>query len=374
MRSGSYITLKGDAGAYKAFVPSTLPFNIESNEVLQGLVSKADLALGRLDGITELLPDVDFFILMYIRKEATLSSQVEGTQATFADVLMAEANIPDIDESKDVDEILNYIAAMNYGLNRVKTLPLSVSLIREIHKILLKGVRGHGKNPGQIRATQNMIGGRTPLTATFVPPPPGKVGGLLSNLEIFLHDKRPTPVLLKTGLMHAQFENIHPFLDGNGRIGRLLITFYLCHEGVLRKPLLYLSEYFRQHRSEYYDRLAAFHDKDDIEGWLRFFLEGIEVTAIKAVHTSREIIKLQESDRQKIESLGRSTPRAIILFDSLFKMPLVTIKDIERICGIANPSALELVQKMIDLGILKETTGRKRNRIFEYSDYLKLFD
>ena len=374
MRSGKYITqLKGDL-QYKAFVPNLLPFEIESDNELQSLLSKADLALGRLDGIAETLPDVDFFILMYIRKEATLSSQVEGTQATFADVLKAEAKVEDLEIHKDVDEILNYIKAMNYGLDRLKSFPLSLRLIKEIHKILLEGVRGEGREPGEFRKSQNWIGGTTIQKASFVPAPPQEIMTLLDNFEKFLHDKSLMPVLLKTGLLHAQFENIHPFLDGNGRIGRLLITFYLCQQKTLDRPLLYLSDFFKRYRQEYYDRLNAFHEKDDIEGWLKFFFEGVAVTAEQAVETSKKILKLREEGLKKILSLGRSTPKATLVFNSLFHTPLATIRDIEKMTGLKNPNALALVNKLVNLEILKEITGRKRNKVFAYQQYIKLFD
>ncbi len=374
MRSGKYITqLKGDL-QYKAFVPNFLPFEIKIDNELQSLLSKADLALGRLDGIAETLPDVDFFILMYIRKEATLSSQVEGTQATFADVLKAEAKVEDLEIHKDVDEILNYIKAMNYGLERLKSFPLSLRLIKEIHKILLEGVRGEGREPGEFRKSQNWIGGTTIQRASFVPAPPQEIMTLLDNFEKFLHDKSSLPILLKTGLLHAQFENIHPFLDGNGRIGRLLITFYLCQQKTLDKPLLYFSDFFKKYRQEYYDRLNAFHKKDDIEGWLKFFLEGVATTAEQAVETSKKILKLRGNDSNKILSLGRSTSKAKLVFDSLFHTPLVTIRDIEKITGLKNPNALALVNKLVKLEILKEITGRKRNKVFAYQQYIKLFD
>lgn len=374
MRSGNLITqLKGDL-QYKAFIPSLLPFPIKIDDEIQNLLSEADLSLGRLDGIAETLPDVDFFILMYIRKEATLSSQVEGTQATFADVLKAEAKIQDLEIHKDVDEILNYIKATNYGLERLKTLPLSLRLIKEIHKILLQGVRGEGRNPGEFRTTQNWIGGPSIQRASFVPPPPQEIMPLLDNLEEFLHSKSPIPILLKTGLIHAQFENIHPFLDGNGRIGRLLITFYLCHQKVLDKPLLYLSDFFKKYRVDYYDRLNAFHNKDDIEGWLKFFLEGVSITAKQAIETSKKILKLRDEGIKRISNLGRSTSKAMLVFNSLFHTPLVTVKDVERITGLKNPNALSLVKKLVRLDILKETSGRKRNRIFGYQKYIGLFD
>jgi len=374
MRSGKYINqLKGEL-QYKAFMPNFLPFAIQSDDEFQTLLSRADLALGRLDGIAETLPDADFFILMYIRKEATLSSQVEGTQATFADVLKAEAKVGDLEIRKDVDEILNYIKAMNYGLERLKTFPLSLRLIKDIHKILLEGVRGEGKEPGEFRKSQNWIGGTSIQRASFVPSPPQEIMSLLDNFEKFLYDKSPMPILLKTGLLHTQFENIHPFLDGNGRIGRLLITFYLCQQKILDKPLLYLSDFFKRYRQEYYDRLNAFHEKDDIEGWLRFFLEGVAVTAEQAVETSKKILKLRGDGLNKISSLGRSTPKATLVFNSLFHTPLITIKDVERIAELKNPNALALVNKLVRLEILEETTGRKRNKVFAYRQYIKLFD
>jgi Fic family protein len=374
MRTGKYITqLKGIA-EYKAFIPNKVPFKIEIDEELQSLLSKADLALGRLDGIAEILPDVDFFILMYVRKEATLSNQVEGTQATFADVLNAEIRVGDLEVHKDVDEILNYVKAMNYGLIRIKELPLSLRLIKEIHKILLDGVRGESKDPGEFRRSQNWVGGSSIERASFVPCPPQELMLALDNLEKFLYNDFRIPVLIKIGLLHSQFENIHPFLDGNGRVGRLLITFYLCQQKVLDKPLLYISEFFKKNRQEYYDRLNAVHEKDDIEGWLRFFLDGVAITANQAIATSKKIIKLREMDNKKILSLGRVAPNAILVFNSLFHTPTVTIRDVEKITGLKNPNAISLTNKMVGLGILKELTGRKRNKVFRYQDYVNLFD
>jgi len=374
MRSGKYINQLKDEVRYKAFVPNQLPFKINADEELQGLLSRADLALGRLDGIAETLPDVDFFILMYIRKEATLSNQVEGTQATFADVLNAAAKVKDLETRKDVDEISNYIQAMNYGLERLKTFPLSLRLIKEIHRILLQGVRGEHREPGEFKKSQNWVGGSTIERASFVPCPPQEVMPMLDNLEKFLHNNSRTPVLIKTGLIHSQFENIHPFLDGNGRIGRLLITFYLCQQKTLDKPLLYLSLFFKKHRQEYYDRLNAVHEKDDIEGWLKFFLDGIALTANQAIETSKKIIKLKEEDTKKISTLGRSTSKAILVFNYLFHTPILTIKDVERITELKNPNALSLINKLVNLGILKEITGKKRNKVFRYQNYVNLFD
>jgi len=373
-RTGTYIPqLQGDL-QYKAFIPNALDYPIKWDNQLHQFVSNAALALGRLDGISEILPDVDFFIFMYIRKEATLSSQVEGTQATFSDVLKAEAKIEDAEIHKDVDEIRNYILAMNHGLARLKDFPLSGRLIREIHAILLRGVRGEHKYPGEFRQTQNWVGGSTLKTARFIPPPPHEMNLSIDNLEKFIHHNNEIPILVKIALIHAQFETIHPFLDGNGRIGRLLITFYLCQQGALGKPLLYLSEYFKAHRTEYYDRLDAYHEKDDIEGWLKFFLEGVAITADKAVETTRRILRLREQDVHKVMALGRSSANGKKVLDYLYKSPYIQIKNVETITGLKNPNALALVNKLEKANILEEFTGKTRNKIFAYHDYLKLFE
>jgi len=373
MRAGQYVTQSSGKAKYKAFVPNPLPFKLKMDNVLQARLSEADLALGRLDGITEILPDVDFFILMYVGKEATLSSQVEGTQATFSDLLKAEARIEDAGIHSDVDEIQNYIGAMNHGLERLQTLPLSLRLIREIHALLLEGVRGEGKTPGAFRKTQNWVGGRSIETASFVPPPPHEVMPLLHNLEKYMHDRTPAPPLVKTALIHSQFEGIHPFLDENGRIGRLLVTFYLCQQGVLKKPLLYLSEFFRANRQEYYDRLSGAHEKDDLEGWLRFFLEGVAVTARSSAEAAGKVIDLRERDVRAVTEMGATGERAMKLLNHLYASPLVRIKDVERIAGLRNPNAIGLIRKFATMGILQEITGRKRNKIFAYSKYIDVF-
>jgi len=373
MRTGSYKNqLKGEL-QYKAFIPNNLPLELNIDLGLQTLLSKADQALGRLDTIGEVVPDVNFFILMYIRKEATLSSQIEGTQATFVDVLKAESKIKDAEVHKDVDEILNYIYAINYGSTRLHNLALSLRLLKEIHALILKGVRGEWKTPGEFRISQNWVGGSSIQTATYVPPPPSAVIPLMGNLESYLHSKEPMPLLLKTGVIHAHFETIHPFLDGNGRMGRLLITFYLCQQGALTKPLLYLSEFFKEHRQIYYDKLNSYREKDDIEGWLKFYLEGVSTTAEKAVSTARKIIKLKEDHTQKVATLGRSAERGMKLLNTLYKKPLITIKGVEKIAELKNPNALILVSKLEKIGILKEITGKTRNRIYSYQDYINLF-
>ena len=373
MRTGKFVKQLTGNLEYKAFIPNELPFEIKMDSVLQDLLSKANIAIGRLDGNASLLPDVDFFIRMYVTKEATLSSQVEGTTATFTDAIKAGSKIHDTEIRNDVDEILNYIDAMNYGLKRLKSLPLSLRLIKEIHEKLLKGVRGKNKSPGEFRRTQNWIGGRTIQTASFIPPPHHEVLSLLSNLEKFMHNNASAPILIKTGIIHAQFEAIHPFLDGNGRVGRLLITFYLCHEGVLKKPLLYLSEFIMQNRLGYYDKLNAAHGKDDIEGWLKYFLDGVAITADKATKTAINIHNLREKDLEKVSEF-RSSDKGIKLLNTLYKKPIVQIKDVEKITGLKNPNAILLVSRFEKLGILKEATGQKRNKIYEYRNYIKLFE
>jgi Fic family protein len=373
VRTGRYLLQGSGESKYRAFVPNPLPFKLKMDNIIQASLSEADLNLGRLDGIAEALPDVDFFVLMYIGKEATLSSQVEGTQATFSDLLKAQARIEDSEIHSDVDEIQNYVKAMSYGLERLETLPLSLRLIKEIHSELLSGVRGDAKTPGSFRKSQNWIGGRSIETASFVPPPPHEVAPLLSNLEKYLHDRAPAPVLMKAALMHLQFEAIHPFLDGNGRVGRLLVTLYLCQQGVLRKPLLYLSEYFRANRSEYYDRLSGGHEKDEIEAWIRFFLDGVSETAERATKTAQTVIAIRRNDIQAVAGLGAVSEKAMKLLDHLYRSPLVRIKDAERIVGSSNPNAIALINRLVKLGILEEITHKKKNKIFAHSRYIGAF-
>ncbi|PIP11898.1 MAG: cell filamentation protein Fic, partial [bacterium (Candidatus Stahlbacteria) CG23_combo_of_CG06-09_8_20_14_all_40_9] len=308
------------------------------------------------------------------RKEAISSSQVEGTQATFADVLKVEANIKDPAIPDDVQEILNYIEAMNYGIKRLESLPLSLRLIREIHQILLRGVRGKYKNPGEFRESQNWVGGRTINTASYVPPPVSELSPLLDNLEKFFYDKSPMPILIKTALIHSQFELIHPFLDGNGRVGRLLITFYLCQQEILQKPLLYLSDYFKRYRTEYYDRLGAIHKKDNFEDWIKFFLDGVIEISKEAVNLSRKIVNLREQDVKKVSNLGKSTKSALSLLESLYKSPIITVKSVEKATGLSPSNANALVEKFVNLEILEKVGERKRNRRFVYKKYLALFE
>ena len=365
-RAGRYIT---QPNGYKAFIPSPLPPKppINWDTELQQLLSRADMALGRLDGIATILPNPDLFVALYVRKEAVLSSQIEGTRARLLDIFDYETTGEMV---KDVDEIVNYIRAMNKGLERLKTLPVSLRLIKEIHEELLKGVRGEHRTPGEFRTSQNWIGppGSTIDNAVFVPPPPHDMQTALSDLEKFIHKKNDLPILVKNALIHAQFETIHPFLDGNGRVGRLLITFLLVHNDILGKPLLYLSYYFRRHRQEYYDRLNDIRNKGDWEGWLKFFLRGVYEISKQSTEAAQKILSLQERDRARIVYI----PNGLELLNHLFMNPLITIHEIRRLTGISHATAGRLVKQMIKLGILDEITGYARNRKFLYKDYFDI--
>jgi Fic family protein len=339
------------------------------------LLSEADQALGRVDGVTHTIPDPDFFVAMYVLQESVLSSQIEGTLSTIDDALLFELqpNRPAL--PKDVAEVVNHVSAMNYGLERLATLPLSLRLMREIHAKLLEGVRGSERQPGEFRTSQNWIGaGRVPLSsATFIPPPPSFMMDALDNLERFLHEEREMPVLIHAGLAHAQFETIHPFLDGNGRVGRLLITFLLCHKGVLHRPLLYLSVFLKRYKAEYYDRLMAVREDGDWEGWLSFFLRGVRDTAHEATDKARAILQIRDEHRALIEqhSLGINGFR---LLDLLFRRPVVNVKLVKERLGTSFATANHQIEQFEKLGLLQEITGQKRNRIFRYSPYLALFE
>lgn len=375
MRAGRYIK---QPDGYRAFIPAPLPPEpaVRLDGELQSLLSGADRALGRLDGSIQTLPHPDLFVSMYVRKEAVLSSQIEGTQSSLQDVLAAEAKVFSPDQPKDVDEVFNYVRAMNYGLARLQDLPVSVRLIREIHAELLTGVRGEHLAPGELRTSQNWIGpgGCTLAEATFVPPPAHEILNALGDLERFLHDGTPLPLLIKIGLVHAQFETIHPFLDGNGRVGRLLITFLLCEKDVLLKPVLYLSYYFKRYRQEYYDRIQAVRDDGDWEGWLAFFLQGVAEVSRQATATARQILMLRENHRQIItEKFGRAAGNGYRVLEYLYQHPIVAVTDLQDLTGTTFPAANNLVNRMIEQGILQEFTGLKRNRRFIYQDYIRLF-
>ena len=338
------------------------------------LLSRADQALGRLDGLTQTLPNPDLFVAMYVRREAVLSSQIEGTQSTLDDVLDFELESQGRELPKDIEEIVNYVHAMNYGLDRLAKLPLSQRLIREIHGELLTGVRGAERSPGEFRSSQNWIGeAGAPLSeAAFVPPPVPEMKQALNNLERFMHQERDLPVVIHCGLVHAQFETIHPFLDGNGRVGRLLITFLLCYRGILHRPLLYLSLYLKKHRSEYYDRLMAVREDGHWEGWLEFFLRGVAETAEEATNTAHAIVNLREKHRSLIQGqdLGLNGFRFL---DLLFQRPLVNVNLVKESLKVAFATANNLINQFEKLMLLEETTGGRRNRRYRYTTYLNLF-
>jgi Fic family protein len=374
MRSGTY---QKQPTGYRAFIPAPLPPvpPVAFDDEMQRLLSEADRALGRLDGSIQTLPDSDLFVLMYVRKEAVLSSQIEGTQSSLNDLLRAEAQLFDPDSPRDVEEVSNYVAAMNHGLNRLEDLPVSTRLIREIHEHLLKGVRGGSMLPGEVRQSQNWIGpaGSTLRNATFVPPPQD-VSRLLSELESFIHMRDAMPALIRIGLTHAQFETIHPFLDGNGRVGRLLITLLLCEQKILQSPVLYLSHYLKANRGEYYERLQRIRDHGEWESWLKFFLRGVRDVSREATTTARAIVKLREDDRSRIvDELGRVAGNALKVHERLFGYPLISVNSVARRLGVSFPAANRLTERMVDIGILTEVTGHARNRVFSYAAYIALF-
>jgi Fic family protein len=358
---------------YRAFIPASLPPDPPVDlEGVRGLLSSADQAIGRLDGVVQFVPDPDIFIAMYVRREAVLSSQIEGTQSTLEDLLEVELEPESIDG--DVGEIVNYVAAMNYGLDRLHELPLSLRLIRKIHGELLRAGRGARATPGEFRTTQNWIGprGASLKQATYVPPPVPDMKAALGDFEKFLHSDHQLPLLVVAGLAHAQFETIHPFLDGNGRVGRLLITFLLCRGGALRAPLLYLSYYLKLHRSEYYDRLMGVRISGDWEGWLRFFLRGVAETAAEANATAERIAELRESTRTSVmEDTGAN---GLKLLSLLFRRPLVNVNRVSDELEVTFPTASRLVKHFEDLGLLRELTGRSRSRLFRFEPYFILFD
>ena len=362
----------------KAFVPHPLPPNppLDLSNGRQRLLERATLALGRLDSITLLLPDPNLFLYAYVRREAVLSSQIEGTQSSLADLLLFELEEAPGVPFDDVVEVSNYVAALEHGMKRLREgFPLSNRLIREMHATLLSRGRGDEKSPGEFRRTQNWIGGTRPGNAHFVPPPPSHVEDGMAALERFIHDAgTPYPALVKAALAHVQFETIHPFLDGNGRIGRLLIAFILHHGGVLSKPLLYLSLYLKQHRAEYYRLLDLVRAEGGWEAWLDFFLEGAENTATNAVQTAQRLLRLFQEDSARVQSLGRAAASALRVFNILRERPLVTLNEAHRHTGISFPTATKGMNALLELGIVRELTGQRRNRVFAYDRYLAILN
>ena len=375
-RLGRYeITAYGDERV-KAFIPPPLPPTPPVDlGPLQQLLDGANQALGRLDGVASILPDAGLFLYMYVRKEAVLSSQIEGTQSSLSDLLLFEAEEMPGAPLDDVREVSNYVAAMNHGLTRLGELPLSSRLLREIHGILLARGRGETLDRGEFRRSQNWIGGTRPGNAAFVPPPPQYVAQCMSDLERFLHAETPSiPLLVKAGLAHVQFETIHPFLDGNGRLGRLLITLFLCERNVLREPFLYLSLYFKANRNTYYELLQAVRETGDWEHWLEFFLTGVFETSTQAAETARRILTLFETDRRSIEALHRAAPSAMRIHQLLQSKPLVTIPMAARILNLSRPTITHSLGHLLEAGIVREATGRQRGRTFVYDRYLALLN
>jgi Fic family protein len=358
----------------EAFVPNPLPPwpPLQLSGPLQALIERAALSLGRLDSVSVLLPDTALFLYSYVRKEAVLSSQIEGTQSSLSDLLLFEIEQAPGVPIDDVVEVSGYVAALEHGLARLRGgFPVSARLIREMHAKLLERGRGSDKQPGEFRRSQNWIGGTRPGNAHFVPPPHTEVAGCISELERFVHDQTSDlPRLVQAALVHAQFETIHPFLDGNGRIGRLLITLLLCDYGVLSEPLLYLSLYFKEHRDEYYRLLDLARLEGDWEAWLSFFLEGVALTSDGAVATAGDLTRLFEEDRGRIQSAGRRAGSALRIHDAFKARPLVTLTEVVSRSGLSFPAASSAMDELVTMGIATELTGKKRNRVFAYERYL----
>ena len=375
---GHYVTISTVGEEARAFVPAPLPPNppIEWTPEIRSKFDQALLALGRLDSIATFLPDISLFLYMYVRKEAVLSSMIEGTQSSLSNLLLFELDMEPGVPLDDAREVSNYVAALDYGLNRlVEGFPLSLRLLREIHGVLLSRGRGSNQAPGEFRRTQNWIGGTRPGNAAFVPPPVEKIQECMGKLELFLHDQQePIPALLKAALAHVQFETIHPFLDGNGRLGRLLITLLLCEKKVLREPMLYLSLYFKTHRQYYYELLNNVRLTGNWEAWLDFFAEAVIATATQAVDTARQLIDLAGEHRDKINGLGRAAASALRVHRTLMERPIATAGWLVEKIGITPATINKCLDHLEHLGIVRELTGKKRNRIFSYTGYVEIMN
>ena len=375
---GHYAKVSTVGESVLAFVPAPLPPDpsIDWTPELRSKFDKALLALGRLDSVSRLLPDTSLFLYMYVRKEAVLSSMIEGTQSSLSDLLLFELDQEPGVPLNDVLEVSNYVRALHYGLKRLaEGFPLSLRLIREVHGILLTKGRGSNQTPGEFRKSQNWIGGTRPGNAAFVPPPPEKVMECMGKLELFLHDKpEPTPILLKVALAHVQFETIHPFLDGNGRLGRLLITLLLCEQEVLQQPMLYLSLYFKTHSQYYYELLNKVRITGDWEAWLDFFAEAVIVTATQAVETAQQLLDLANKDRANIIELGRAAASTVQVHRVLIEHPIATSGLIVEKTGITHATVNKALEHLVRLGIVTELTKQKRNRLFSYSRYFDIMN
>lgn len=379
-RAGRFLEAQDGADGYRAFHPKPLPpdppLNIDG--ATQQLLDRANQALGRLDGITLLLPDPDQFLYTFIRKEAVLSSQIEGTQSSLSDLLLFENDAAPGVPREDAQETASYIAAMDHGVKQIEStggLPMSSRLLREIHGVLLQSGRGADKSPGEFRRDQNWLGGTRPANARFVPPPWPEVVPAMSNLEKYLHDELgATPILVKAAVAHAQFETIHPFLDGNGRVARLLITLLMCSEGILRRPLLYLSLYFKQNRDVYYDRLQRVRVEGDWEDWLRFFLEGVLEVAESTTEATRRIVRMLERDRHTIHEFGRAAGTAHRVHDLAARYVVVRAPWAASALGLTEPPIYGAISRLEEAGILREVTGRQRGKLYVYDEYLAILN
>lgn len=378
-RAGRFLLAQEGHDGFWAFHPSPLPPNpaLIIDVEMQGRLDAANQALGRLDGITLLLPDPDQFLYTYVRKEAVLSSQIEGTQSSLSDLLLFENEAAPGVPREDAQETANYIAALNYGMESLasRRLPVSNRLLREIHGLLVRSGEGSAKSPGEFRRTQNWIGGSRPSNARYVPPPATEVIPLMSDLEKFLHDRpEPTPVLIKAAMAHAQLETIHPFLDGNGRLGRLLITLLLAADGVLGRPLLYLSLFLKQNREAYYGHLQRIRTDGAWEEWLRFFLDGVVEVSTSTTDTTRRIVGMIERDRQRIHALGRGAATAVRIHDLAARFVAVRAPTAAPRLGLSEPPVYAGIARLEELGILCEVTGRRRGKLYVYDEYLALLN
>jgi len=373
--SGAYDVSSLGGEVVRAFVPAPLPPSPPLRlDELQMVLERASVAVGRLDSVSSLLPDTSLFLYTYVRKEAVLSSQIEGTQSSLSDLLLFELDEAPGVPIDDVTEVSNYVAALNLGLARLREgLPISSRLIREVHGVLLARGRGSQMEPGEFRRSQNWIGGTRPGNAVYVPPPHEEVGSCVAALETFIHSETSgLPQLVKAALAHVQFESIHPFLDGNGRVGRLLITLLLCDQGLLREPLLYLSLYFKQNRAEYYRLLTACRTEGDWESWIEFFLEGVSSTAQDAAETAQRLVAVFERDRVRAQELGRKAGSALRVIESLKSRPLLQLPEVARATGLSYPAASSAMESLEEMGIVRELTGKKRDRVYAHREYLEL--
>jgi Fic family protein len=376
-RTGTYETTAAGGETVRAFVPAPLPPvpPLVLDGAARDALDAALLALGRLDGVSSVLPDTHLLLYSYIRKEAVLSSQIEGTQSTLADLMLFELKESPGVPLDDVVEVSNYVRALEHGVKRLRGgFPLSNRLIREVHEILLSRGRGAGKSPGEFRRTQNWIGGTRPGNARFVPPPPHRVTAAMSDLEKFLHDPAAPPVLLRAALWHVQFETIHPFLDGNGRVGRLMVTLLLCAAGVLREPMLYLSLFLKQRRDRYYELLDSVRREGDWESWIAFFCEGVAAVSDGAVASARRLLDVAGQDRERLARLGRRAGSAATVQTALLRMPVCTIPLLAKRTGLTLPTIAKALDVLLDRKMVSETTGKKRNRVYRYDRYLEILN